>query len=677
MKVGLFRATTLMGVTCLIGSYLADPMVASAASSAPVPFSQAVFGGYGTGTEVQVSAVTAGTTSLANVGQGLSSASVNSAGLTSPITSETGNPVNPAEPASVKAYASGSGLQVGLAGTAAQQQSLLVGKAESVAPPISPVVDKKLGPINLAPLVTATALNGRAATVFDPIGQACTLGQPLSFGRGDAGNVSLLSLLPGAVPVLSTAGTSAAGTTTANSVSDTFLSSNGDGTFGLTSEASEIIAPVTVSLLGVATLAVTVAGSTPNSPVVLDAVTTGNGTGASVKLASNDVINVTLAVGAGPPMSIPGFPISVAQLGPNGLHIDLNTATLGTAANGLVTALTGAIQNFPALGQALVTLLGPASPITPLVTNLLNGVGGALAPIANISLGSLDVDGVPHAIGGSVSSPPMVIGGTAASGAIDLIHLNLGLSLSVLNGTPTTPLGIANLFVGHLETAAALKAPITCPIPVIKTANPASLTAGNDFVYTIQVPDPAKLAFLACSLINLSVVDTISDAPNLGMATFQVLSVNAGGKINQTSTTNATVTWNNLSYVIAPVGQPPNPPVTLTITVAVPKNSPAGTIQDVAVASATAAGCTGGASGVANLGGINGTVLTGFTQLTAPKVNPATATPLSTKVAAGPRALPRTGGEGGLWQPALGIGMLILGGGALGLVRRSRRRLLG
>lgn len=669
MKVGLFRVTTLMGVTCLIGSYLADPMVASAASSAPVPFSQAVFGGYSSGTEVQVSAVTAGTTSLANVGQGLSSASVNTAGLTSPITSETGNPVNPAEPASVKAYASGSGLQLGLAGTAAQQQSLLVGKAESVAPPISPVVDKKLGPINLAPVVTATALNGRAATVFDPIGQACTLGQPLSFGRGDAGNVSLLSLLPGATPVVKTAG--------ANSVSDTFLSSNGDGTFGLTSEASEIIGPVTVNLLGVATLAVTVAGSTPDSPVVLDAVTTGNGTGASVKLASNDVINVTLAVGTGPPISIPGFPISVAQLGPNGLHIDLNTATLGTAANGLLGALTGAIQNVPALGPALQNLLGTMTPVGMLVTNLLNGVGGALAPIANISLGSLDVDGVPHAIGGSVSSPPTVIGGTAASGAIDLIHLNLGLSLSVLNGTPTTPLGIANLFVGHLETAAALKAPITCPIPVIKTANPASLTAGNDFVYTIQVPDPAKLAFLACSLINLSVVDTISDAPNLGMATFQVLSVNAGGKINQTSTTNATVTWNNLSYVIAPVGQPPNPPVTLTITVAVPKNSPAGTIQDVAVASATAAGCTGGASGVANLGGINGTVLTGFTQLTAPKVNPATATPLSTKVAAGPRALPRTGGEGGLWQPALGIGMLILGGGALGLVRRSRRRLLG
>ncbi|MDQ2727616.1 MAG: hypothetical protein M3Y91_07100, partial [Actinomycetota bacterium] len=547
MRAALRGFVALTGATCLVGSYLAVPMAANAAGTAPVPFGAAVFNGYGTGTELQLGALTFGGMSVAQVGQGLSSASTNSTGLATAINSESGNAVNPADPG-FKAYGSGSGLDLGLATTAAQEQALLAGKATAMAPPPSSPPPKLIGPINLAPIATAQALRGDASAVYDPAGQTCPLGQPIASGRGDAANVQAASVLPNGVPIVNTAG-AAGGTTTANSTSKTFLSSNGDGTFGLTSQSSEIIAPVTVNLLGIATLQLTVAGSTPNSPVALNAVTTGNASGASVSLASNDVINVALGIGAATPTPLPGFPIAVSQLGPSGVHINLDTATLGNAATGLLGALTGAVQNVPALGMALMNLVGPTSPLGMTIAGILNGAGGAISGVANLSLGSLDLDATPHAINGSATSAATVVGGTLASGAVDLVHLNLGLS-GTIAGATIPALGIANLFVGHLETKAALNAPILCTIKVLKTATPSTVQAGNNFEYDIFVPDPATIPELACSLANVNVVDTISDDPGQGNPTFQVVSTNDGGKVNQSSATNATVTWTGLTYTL-------------------------------------------------------------------------------------------------------------------------------
>lgn len=55
---------------------------------------------------------------------------------------------------------------------------------------------------------------------------------------------------------------------------------------------------------------------------------------------------------------------------------------------------------------------------------------------------------------------------------------------------------------------------------------------------------------------------------------------------------------------------------------------------------------------------------------------PPTTTPVASQAAAGatPGELPRTGGQGGLWQPGLGVGLLALAGGAFALLRISRRR---
>ncbi|MDQ6784865.1 MAG: LPXTG cell wall anchor domain-containing protein, partial [Actinomycetota bacterium] len=264
--------------------------------------------------------------------------------------------------------------------------------------------------------------------------------------------------------------------------------------------------------------------------------------------------------------------------------------------------------------------------------------------------------------------------GNTASAAYTLLGLNLNLA---------SLLPLVNLEVGHLVAGASVDNSFTCSIPLVKVANPPSLTAGNSFIYTIEVPDPAKLNLLACSLVNLKVVDTISDVPGGPQPTFQVVGVNPkSGIINQTSKTNATVTFNGLTYMVAPVGQPANPPLALSIAVTVPADSPPGTIQDTANATAVSAGCTGGITGVTNLGNTNGTKLAGTTTLKAPTVKKAAAanaTPVASQAAGGgtPGILPRTGGQGGLWQPGLGVALLALAGGAFALLRRSRRGMAG
>lgn len=608
MKAGLRGLVALAGATCLVGTYLAVPMAASAATG-PTPFGSAVFSGYASGDEVHLGALTLGTTQVADVEQAFSGATTNSAGLGTILkdpdptaATNTGTIIQPAQAATVKAYGMGSGLEVGLGTSPTTDQKdlnqvLLTGKAESVAPPISPPVTKEIAiPAALSALATGSALVGRSDALFDP--NVCPLGQPLSFGLGSASNVSLANGL------VQTAAAAAA--QTANTTSFTYLNANTDGTFGLASTATEIVSPVSVNLPGgLGALDVTLSGSkdgtAPANPVTLTAISHGDGT-SSVAL-TND--------------------------------------------------------NFLTVG---VTLLGVRTVLIP-----PTALAGLTAPqtITLPGLGTITINTLTQSSGM----------GNAASAAYTLFGLNLTVA-----GTP-----VINLEAGHLVAGATAQSEITCSIPLVKFSTPTQVTAGNSFIYTIEVPDPAKLDLLACSLVNLKVVDTISDVPGGSQPTFSVTKVDpVTGIVNQTSPTNATVTFNGLTYTVAPVGAKPNPPLVLNITVTVPQGSPSGTFQDTAVATALASGCNGGITGITNLGGVNGTPLTGSVTLKAPTVNAAALTPAvaSQPAAAGPGAgqpgaLPRTGGQGGLWQPGLGIGLLALAGGAFALLRRSRRRLSG
>jgi hypothetical protein len=705
---GATAAVLMLAGALVVGS------PAGAAPTGAVPFGQANFHGDAAGSEVHVGAVNlGGTTNLADLTQAFSGASTNTAGLPNQIIGDnagtsSGLLVQPAQSASVNAYGTGLGLGVGLVvpNNSSGDQLKLAGKAERTAPPNQTALTVALpssGDLNLpAGLATGGLLIGRGAAVYDPT--QCPIGQPISYGLGNASNVGVLtySALPSSLSSLlstlltplgvtvpttgSVVETAGDGTTTSTAQSDsaTFLSSNGDGSFGLTSQAREIIAPLTLNLLALATVHITVsgnaAGTAPPNPVSLAAITTGEGRGAEVQLLDNDFLGVTITVASTTTALIPPTALSTI-IGQGGIHLDLNPSTLVSQ-----------------LGTLISNLL-PSTPLNPILTaigGIVNQIGAGTAPLTaplNLSLGRIDIGTPVRAINGAAGTlPDPAPAGTAssqegqmASGAWDLARVHVGLSAPT--GSPFATLipaqlsDLVDLTVGHLEATANLAAPITCSIPVIKTANPTSVQAGHPFTYTIQVPDPAKLALLDCNLVNITVTDTITD--NTGSPTFVVTSTTVngqpGGKFTPASaTTAATVTWTGLTYTIAPHGSPPNPPIVLTINISVPSNSPAGIIQDLAVATGTINGCQGGASNISNIGGANTNVLTGTFKLVEPSVTALTPTPASIPGAPAttlPAALPFTGAIGGPWQPIAGVVVLGLGGGALALVRRSRRRL--
>ena len=684
MRVSVGRIATGFGVASMCLGFMATIPEASAASSG-VAFADAHFGGYASATELHLGAVTAGTTTLAGIDQAFSGASTNTAGLTTGIRSETGVTVQPTLGASTNSYGRGSGLEVGL-GTSTvaagdPNQITLAGLAQASAAPDGPAQTKSIGPLNLAPVVSASLVDGKAAATWFPA--TCPIGQPLSYGNGNLAGANVLDIPTTTSPVVATGGS---GVTSTSSYD--FLSSNGDGTFGLSSVGEETVAPATVNLLNLITVKVTVAGSNPSAPIDLLARTTGGSTGSQVKLINGGLVTITLQAAGGTPITIEQVNLNnPSTVGTNGfLHIPISTSGLGSALTGLSNAIAAVVNGtLPPNLSPIGNLFAPGGPLNGLLGTTGLTASSIASKLANVSLGYVDIDAVPHAIGGPVTSAPTLVGGTQAAGAIDLVHVSLALNLNSVLGVslPTTPLGsinIADLRLGHLEASATDSAPIACTIPVIKTANPTSLTAGKSFTYNISVPDPALVDAIACNLDNLKVVDTISDVPGKGNPTFTVTSANDGGVVDQTSPTTATVTWTGLSYTAG------SAPIGLAIGVSVPGGSPAGVIQDTVTAAADTGGCTGGTSGVADVGsnvglGSNSTALTGSFNLQQPSVaavtsvTPASAPPTTNAPAtpAAPKSLPFTGAMGGVWQPFAGLGALALGGGTLALVRRARR----
>jgi hypothetical protein len=546
---------------------LAPLAFAPSAVAAPphaVSWANASFHGYAAGTEIHASALPVSGTATASVDQAVSGASTNTGGLSSAIHSELGTTVQPAQSASVRAYGTGTGIDVGLAGNHIQQAGL----AQQVAPPDNPPVTDSISGSGLPPTVaTASLLTGQGAAYWDPI--ACPIGQDISYGLGNAAAVGLLN--PGTGPTLSTAGT---GTAVAQTTSATYLSPNGDGTWGISTSAADIIAPITVNIGGQLQLQVAVksAGGV-NDPVTLTAKTTGESTGASLKVSTDDILTVNLIAAGQQPTNVVRVPLS--SIGPNGLHIPLSTSNLGGTLTTLTGATAGVVSNVPSVGPIVSGVLtNPAA--SSLITTVGSSVSQVLNQVATVNLGYIDVNVAPHAIGSTAA--PSIHGGTDASGALDLLHMHLGVSATAGGSplpVPSQLANIADLNVGHLEALAHLAAPITCTLPVIKSVNPQTVAAGGTFTYTIDVPDPAYLGLIDCDLSNMTVTDRISDYQ--GSPTFTVTGATGGdgsqAKIDQISADQATVTWTGEDYKIE---SPPSPPLQFTINLSVPSGSPAG-----------------------------------------------------------------------------------------------------
>jgi hypothetical protein len=543
------RFAGVAGATTLVLSSLA--LGGGAASATPVgavPFSQANFNGYATGDELHLglpalSALSAATgLNLNSLDQGLSSASTSTAGLTSNLTSELGTLIQPAQVPSVHAFNEGAGLQVDLGSITGSVGSLVNNlktliplPSISIAPPDSAAAINQIGPINLDPVLNAAALTGEAQAAWP--GTSCPTGN-LSYGLGNAAAVHLLSVpgvsVPGlsgaslspssltsagvtTAPLLSTTGN---GTSVSQSKSLTSLVSNGDGSYGIQTQASDIIAPITLNVLGLAQVQIAVhsAGGV-NDPVTLTATTSGeNSVPASLKLSTDDILDVNLTA-LGKTVSLAHVPLTT--IGQNGLHIPLSISGILTGLsqidlpsivtdtlNQIITGLQQVGQALPQpLQQPVSTVLGQMSSlVNGPVSNVLNTVQSTVQTVTNqptvaqllsliegtlnLNLGSIDVDTFPHAIGGNWNDPAVQkTDGTAASGALDLLKVNLGLKGSSINiGGQTIPAGtipgvsqaisipsiasiplsgtpldsIANLALDHLEAASTQQQPIAC-----------------------------------------------------------------------------------------------------------------------------------------------------------------------------------------------------------------------
>jgi len=452
---------------------VASLLAASPTAVGAAPISGQAFGAYGSGAAVITKALALGNLTIANAEAAFSGGAVNSQGLNSPITNEFGINISPARPGK-NAVGRGTGLEVGLATSSTQQETLnqvlLSGVALADAPPPSGPVVREI-PLNVDPVAFASTLRGTAAANYDPT--FCPVGRPLTFGQGFAENLELLSTGGGSnadsgfsAPVLGTSITAGNPRATSQSRTVTYLQANGDGTFGVVSESRQTVAPISVlanSLLGVG-LTVEIAGE-----FGLRVAATGKPGGSSVSYTGNPVLTVS-------------------------------QTTLG-----VTTPVLGPIR--------LQDILGPT------------GLGVEIPGIATVALGT-----PPRALNGALNTTPArAADGTSASGAVDAVRLKL-LDLPGLTGL--------DLALGHMEGAVSVPAGgLTCDIPVSKVASADPVTVGQDFTFTIRIPSDPNLfsALFNCDLVNISARDTVE--VQSGTPRIQLISADRGGVISGNTVT--------------------------------------------------------------------------------------------------------------------------------------------
>jgi hypothetical protein len=315
---------------------------------AAAPVSGQPFAAYGSGAAVITEALGLGATTVANVEAASSGGGVNSAGLNTPLINEFGVNIAPATPGK-NALGRGTGVEVGLVTPDPQQQTvnqlLLSGLAVATAPPPSPLVTKEI-PVSLDPVLFASLLRGQAQATYDPI--FCPVGKPLTYGLGQASNLELLNLGGGvtaqngfANPLL---GTSIDAFGTPRGVSQsrtvTYMKANGDGTFGVVSETRQTVAPVSVLANEATQTAVTVEVA---GEFGLRVTASGKPGGSTVEYLGNPVLTVTTTT-LGVPAQI--LKISLSDLvGQGGFTLDLPgiaTLQLGAPPRGLNGSPTSA-----------------------------------------------------------------------------------------------------------------------------------------------------------------------------------------------------------------------------------------------------------------------------------------------------------------------------------------------
>jgi hypothetical protein len=434
-------------------------MLAPPAANAAVPFKDAAFSGYATGTYLHVDALTIGTTPAVTLDAGFGGAVVNSKGLTGPVVDKLGRTVSPAVPGK-NSYGAGFGLEANLLGgdLLAQQQ------AAAAAPPSTDLISKRLiGPLTLPGVLSAGVLEGHAQARYDA--NTCILGADMSYGQGDAADATLLG---GPIASLTSA---LIGTDPGNQDQGAVRTSTRTRLVPQTNEAGAVIGDKVALMTEVKqTLA----------PIVLF-------------------------------KGIPGAEITINLLG----EWTMRTVATGIPGQAYVQYMPGTAGNTPVLsitnslplvGEAvdnLVLTLNQLLGLDDIVTGLLGGEGGLL------NLGLVDLELNPSPVITEAAD------GTSATASVDVAKITLlpggeGV-LGQLTGGLLGNLELADVRIGHMEAAATVPAGgIQCPdINVNKSANPDPVNAGSDFVYTIDINNPYD-----CTLTDVKVVDTIEVSTN-------------------------------------------------------------------------------------------------------------------------------------------------------------------
>ncbi|HET9772950.1 MAG TPA: hypothetical protein VFS16_18780, partial [Acidimicrobiia bacterium] len=333
-----------------------------------------------------------------------STAAATSAPTASATNSELGRVALPALPAR-GSYGQGLGLGVGV-GLLPGVSAGLMGHAVATAPPSSAPVESQAAPVGVAPLLHLTPLRARAQALSSAA--ACVLGSNLASGQSNAADVSLTGLT--ALKGLSV-GDPGAGSALSRSESRTaIVPGSTPGRLGLMSETVQVLGPVTL-----------LAG-------------TANQT--TVELKGQWMLRVTAD----------GRTSSVSY-SPQNLPADQNAVLVRDAAGAVVASASAAQMK-------------------------LAGTVGVRLDIPGV--GELVVGEQPRARGRSGAPQNS---GTSAEAAVDLVRIRL--------------LG-QDVRLGHMEAAVAVPAAgVTCPgLEVSITPDTPTVTPGTDFSAKVRVRNP-------------------------------------------------------------------------------------------------------------------------------------------------------------------------------------------
>lgn len=402
MAISSTMAASALDAGSLLAPILSPVTGGPAVATAPFGAPGNGYAAFATGTVLHagIAGTTGGMVDLVS-----STAAATSAPTTSATNSELGRVALPVLPAK-GSYGQGLGLGVGI-GLLPGVSAGLIGHAVAKAPPSSAPVEAEAAPVGVASLVHLTPLKGRASALSSAA--ACVLGSNLASGHSNAADVSLVGLT--GLKGLSVGGAGASGPVVSRSESRTaIVPGSTPGRLGLMSETTQVLGPVTLLA--------------------------GTATQMTVELKGQWVLRVT--------------------------------------ADGKTSSVSYSPQNVPA-DQMAVLVRNATGAVVASASAAQMKLAGALGVRLDIpGVGDLVVGEQPRGRG-RTGAPQN--SGTAAEAAVDLVRIRL--------------LG-QDVRLGHMEAAVAVPpAGVTCPgLEVSVTPDTAAAAPGDEFAAKVRVRNP-------------------------------------------------------------------------------------------------------------------------------------------------------------------------------------------